>query len=138
MSKGPPPGWRKRDCRFDHLVVAALKQGFGKMLVYSGIESEQRAHEIRRGLYRCAAHRGVSADAGRSVLASGDDMGIHKQPDGTFTLKYRIFDKRQARKRHLERYGADRQQWPYNPRRGATAEERESWASRDEHGRIVQ
>jgi hypothetical protein len=137
MPKGPPPSWKRRDCRFDHLVAAAIDQGYGKVLVYSGIDSEERAHEIRRGIFRCAKHRGVSADAGRSVLASGDDMGVHRQPDGTFKLKYRIWDKRTARKSHIERHGADRQQWPYNPRRPATDSERESWANRDEHGRTV-
>ena len=139
MPKGPPPQWNRRDCRFDHLVVAALDQGYGKVLVYSGIESEERAHEIRRGVYRCAAHRGVSADAGRSVTTSSDDdMGVHRAADGTYTLRYRLFDKREARKRHIQRHGTDRSTWPYNPRRGATAEERESWANRDENGRIVQ
>lgn len=137
MPKGPPPNWRHRDCSFDHLVVAALGQGYGKTLVYSGIETEERAHEIRRGIYRCAQHRGVSADAGRSVTANGDDMGVRKMPDGTFTLKYRLFDKREARKNHIKRNGTDRQQWAYNPRRGATDEERLSWANRDEKGNPV-
>lgn len=137
MPKGPPPQWRKRDCRFDHLVAAAIAQGYGKVLVYSGIDSEERAHDIRRGIYRCAQHRGVSADAGRRVLASGDDMGVHKRGDGTYVLKYRVFDKREARKQHIQRYGANRQDWPYNPRRASTQEERDSWAGRDENGRIV-
>lgn len=137
MPKGPPPAWSKRDCRFDHLVTAALDQGYGKILVYAGIETEERAHDIRRGIYRCAGHRGVSADAGRSAGASADEMGVRAAGDGTWTLQYRVFDKRQARRSHIERYGPDRQQWPYNPRRGATADERESWANRDENGRMI-
>lgn len=137
MPKGPPPNWKRRDCRFDHLVVAAITKGYGQVLVYTGIESEERAHEIRRGIYRCAAHRGVSAEAGRSVRASGDEMGVHRAADGTFKLKYRIWDKKTARKRHLERHGTDRSQWPYNPRRGASQAERESWANRDERGNPV-
>lgn len=138
MPKGPPPAWSRKDCRFDHLVTAGLAQGYGKVLVYSGIESQDRAHDIRRGIYRCARHRGVSADAGRSVLAaSTDEMGVTRAADGTYTLRYRLFDKRQARKAHIERHGADRQRWPYNPRRPATASERETWAARNEQGRIV-
>jgi hypothetical protein len=91
MPKGPPPTWSRRDCRFDHLVMAALGQGYGKVLVYNGIESEERAHDIRRGIYRCAKHRGVSADAGRSVLASGEDeMGVRRAVGGTFSLRYRL------------------------------------------------
>jgi len=139
MPKGPPPAWNRRDCSMDHLVVAALDQGYGKVLVYNGIETEERAHDIRRGIYRCARHRGVSADAGRSVTTSSDDeMGVRRAPDGTYTLRFRLFDKRVARKSHIERNGTDRAQWSYNPRRGATPEERQSWAARDEHVRIVQ
>lgn len=137
MPKGPPPQWRKRDCRFDHLVAAALDQGHGKILVYSGIETEERGHDIRRGIYRCARHRGVSADAGPGRLVTGGEMGLRRNADGTFTLKFRTWDKREARKSHIQRNGTDRQQWAYNPRRAASAEERDSWANRDEHGRII-
>lgn len=119
-------------------MVAAIGQGFGVVLVYRGITSEERAHEIRRGIYRCAQHRGVSADAGRRDLAaSAEDSGVTRAADGTYTLRFRVFDKRDARKRHVARYGADRQQWPYNPRRPATDAERETWAARTETGRIV-
>lgn len=138
MPKGPPPQWRNRDCRFDHLVAAALGLGLGQVLVYRGIITEDRGHDVRRGIYRCAKHRGISADAGPSRLVTGDEMGLRKNTDGTFTLKYRLFDKREGRKRHIERHGPDRQQWPYNPRRAATSEERDSWANRDEKGKIVQ
>ena len=138
MTKGPPPAWSRRDCSFDHLVVAALGKGYGQVLVYSGIPDEERGHSIRRGVYRCARHRGVSADAGPSQLVSGNEMGLRKMPDGTYTLKYRLFDKRVARKAHLQRHGADRQQWPYNPRRPASDEERQSWANHDEKGNVVQ
>jgi hypothetical protein len=129
MPKGAPPAYSQRDCRFDPLVVAGLAQGFGKVLVYGGIETEERAHEIRKGVYRCAKHREVTADAGRSVLASGDDMGVHRQPDGTFVLKFRLWSKRDARKRHIERYGTDRSRWPYNPRRGKSQEDIDAWAA---------
>jgi hypothetical protein len=122
----------------DHLVVAALGQGFGKVLVYNGIETEERGHDIRRGVYRCSKHRGVSADAGPSRLVTGDEMGLRKTPDGTFTLKFRVWDKAQARASHIERNGTDRQQWSYNPRRRATDEERLSWANRDEKGNVIQ
>lgn len=122
----------------DHLVVAAMNKGYGVTLVYSGIETEERAHDIRRGIYRCAKHRGVSADAGPSRLVTGDDMGVRKTTTGTFTLKFRLWDKKTARASHIKRNGADRQQWAYNPRRSATPEERLSWANRDEKGNPVQ
>ena len=138
MPKGPPPAWSKRDCSFDHLVTAALAKGYGVVLKYTGIESEDRAHQIRRGIYRCARHRGVSADAGKSVTTSGDEMGVRRAVDGTFTLKYRLFDKRAARKAHITRNGTDRSAWSYNPRRKATDDERATWANRDEKGNVVQ
>ena len=138
MPKGPPPSWSRRDGSFDRLVVAAMNKGYGVTLHYTGIESEQRAHEIRRGIYRCARHRGVSADAGKSVTtSSNDEMGVRREPGGTFAVWFRIFDKRVARKSHIERNGTDRGSWAYNPRRAATAEERESWANRDEKGNVV-
>lgn len=147
MPKGPPPAWSRRDCRFDHLVVAALEQGYGKMLVYSGIESWERADEIRRGIYRCAKHRGITAEAGPNYIltekgdrvaaaAGGGQMGVRKTGK-TYELWYRLWTKRAGRKQHLARYGGDRAAWPYDPRRGATPDERESWAARNERGQVV-
>jgi hypothetical protein len=140
LAKGSPPAWSRRDCRFDHLVVAALEQGYGKELRYTGIESYERADEIRRGIYRCTKHRGVTGDAGPSRLVDAgtdaEQMGIRKTGK-TYELRYRVWDKRQARKRHIERHGTDRASWPYDPRRRATAEERESWANRNERGEPV-
>lgn len=137
MAKGPPPQWSRRDCRFDHLVVAAMNKGYGTVLKYTGIDDYDRAHDIRRGIYRCAKHRGITAEAGPSGrTVTGDEMGIHKN-HGAYEVWYRVWDKKTARKRHLERYGADRSKWPYDPRRRATAEERESWANRNERGEPV-
>lgn len=137
MPKGPPPAWSKRDCRFDHLVQAAITKGYGQVLIYNGIEDYDRAHDVRRGIYRCAKHRGLTADAGPSSrLVSGDEMGVRKT-GGTYEIRFRVHDKKSGRKALLARYGADRSKWPYDPRRKATAEERESWANRDETGRAV-
>ena len=136
MPKGVPASARW-DCRFDHLVSAALKIGFGREMKLDGIETYDRADDIRRGIYRCARHRKVSADAGPSRVVTGkDEMGIHKAGK-TYTLRFRLWDKRGARKRHLERYGTDRAAWPYDPRRAATDEERAAWAPRNERGQPV-
>lgn len=138
MPKAPPPQWRKRDCTWDHLVEAAVNAGFGQVLVYRGVETIERAQDIRRGLYRCAQHRGISMEGGRVALASDDEqMGIRRERDGTYTIKYRAWTKAQARKAHLTRYGGSRESWPYDPRRAATEEERESWANRNEMGQPV-
>jgi hypothetical protein len=137
VSKGPPPAWNKRNCDFDHLVAAALAKGAGRVMIYSGIPDIERAHEIRRGVYRCAGHRRITADAGPSGrLVSGDDMGVRKT-GSEYELRYRVWPKGDARKRVLERYGPDVSKWPYDPRRPATPAERESWANRNELGEPV-
>jgi hypothetical protein len=137
MPKGAPPAWNRRDCSFDHLVRAAIGRPSGQVMVYSGIEDLDRAHEIRRGIYRCSRHRGISAEAGPAGnLVSGDDMGVRKTPDG-YELRYRIWSKGSGRKHVLATYGPDRTGWAYDPRRPATADERESWANKDETGASV-
>jgi hypothetical protein len=143
MPKAPPPPWTARDCRFDYLVNAAIGQGHGAEVTMNGIESVQRAEDIRRGVYRCAGHRGVSAWVSwqhdgewttRTTLWPPD-----KQPDGTYTLVFAVTDKRTARKRHLAVYGADRAAWPYNPRAGKSPADVAAWQAqgRDERGHRV-
>ena len=138
MAKGPPPQWKRRDCRFDHLVAAAIAKGNGTVLKYTGVDDYDRAEEIRRGIYRCARHRNITADAGPAgrVVSGADEMGVHKRGRG-YEVWFRVFSKRAGRKAVLERHGAERANWPYDPRRPATAEERESWANRNERGDAV-
>jgi hypothetical protein len=133
MTKGPPPLWNRRDCRFDHLVAAAVDRGYGVVLVYRGMPDVDRAQDVRRGIYRCARHRNISAEAGGVALAEGPEaMGITRERDGTYTLRFRVWSKTQGRRSHLERHGPDRGAWPYDPRRPATDDERASWANRNE------
>jgi hypothetical protein len=138
LSKGPPPPWNRRDCTFDHVVAAGIAKGSGRVMIYSGIETLERAHNIRRGIYRCAKHRGLTADAGPSgrLVTEDDDMGVRKSGAG-YELRYRIWPKGKGRKRLLEKYGSDRSKWPYDPRRPATGAERDSWANRNELGQPV-
>jgi len=140
VAKAPPPSWKTRDCRFDHLVAAALAEGMGKPLTYQGIETPERAYEIKKGLYRCAQHRGVSCfvewqHSGRWTSKSAD-WPPDRQKDGTYRLRFTIVAKTAGRKRHIETYGTDRRNWPYNPRRGKSQEDIDSWAARglDEKG----
>ena len=136
MPKGLP-NTHRWDCSQDHLVTAALKQGFGKPLVLRGIETWDRANEVRKGIYRCARHRRVSAEAGPSrVVTEPGQMGIHKTGK-TFELRFQLHSKRNGRAHLLDTHGPDRAAWPYDPRRKATAAERESWAARDERGELV-
>ena len=140
VPKGPPPLHTRRDCRFDHVVVAALGKGFGVVLVYSGIETLERGHDIRRGVYRCAKHREVSAEAGPSRLVDGDDdMGLRAIGD-RFELRFRLWSKRQARGHIVKKHGPDRGAWPYDPRRSKSQEDIDAWAAQglNEKGHRVQ
>lgn len=129
MPKGPPPIQTRRDCRFDHLVIAALKKGYGVVLVYSGIETQERGHDIRRGIYRCAKHREVSAEAGPSRLVDdGDVMGL-RAAGSEYELRFRLWSKAGARARILKQYGTDRSKWPYDPRRPKSQEDIDYWAT---------
>jgi hypothetical protein len=128
MPKSPPPGLTQRDCRFDHLVLAALAKGYGVVLVYSGITTLERGHEVRRGVYRCARHREVSADAGPARLVDGDEMGL-RAAGGEFELRFRLWSKRAGRRRVLDRHGPDRTRWPYDPRRPKSQDDIDYWAT---------
>jgi hypothetical protein len=128
MPKAPPPLQTRRDCRFDHLVVQAIGRGFGVVLVYDGIETEERGHEIRRGIYRCAKHRDVSAEAGPARLVTGEEMGLHANGKG-YRLLFRLWSKTSGRKRLLDRHGTDRAAWPYDPRRTKNQEDIDAWAA---------
>ena len=128
MPKGPPPTHTRRDCRFDHVVVAALGKGYGVTLVYNGIPSLERGHEIRRGIYRCARHRDISAEAGPSRLVDGDEMGL-RQVGKEYQLQFRVWSKTGGRARILTKHGHDRSKWPYDPRRGKNQEDIDSWAA---------
>lgn len=139
MAKGPPPIQVRRDCRFDHLVAAALTKGYGTVLIYSGIPTLDRGHEIRRGIYRCARHRQVSADAGPSQLVAGDDMGL-RAAGAEYELRFRLWTKSGGRARVLARHGPDRAAWPYDPRRPKNQADIDYWASQglNEKGHRVQ
>jgi hypothetical protein len=137
MGKGAPTG--RADHRFDHLVVAAVDKGYGVELRYQGIGDFERANDIRKGIYRCGRHRGLAVEAGSGREADAGEMGIHKMANGEWEVRYRIHDKKSARKRHIEKYGTDRSKWPYDPRRKATTEEREALSAhkRNELGQKV-
>lgn len=143
MPKGLPPPWTQRDSRFAYLVDAAIKEGYGQEITMTGIETPERAADIRKGIYRSAAHLGLSAwvrwqHSGswttRTALWPPD-----KAPDGTYTLLFAVTDKATARKRHIAVYGTDRSKWPYDPRGKKTQADIDAWKAqgRDEKGHRV-
>ena len=81
------------------------EQGHYAELVYTGCETRERAEEIKRSLYRCAKHLGVSMHAEVEQTAGG------------WQVRFKAIDKAAARAYILARYGTDRTRWPYNPRR---------------------
>lgn len=125
MPRGPAPLWRQRlEPILDHLVQASIEQAGGKhhpqtghyaTLRYTGIETRERAEDIKRALYRCAhyMHKNNIADVGMSatILRIGEE----------YVVEFRAVDKSIARAYVLKRYGPDRSKWPYDPRRKAAA-----------------
>ena len=109
MPKGPPPQWRARNKDWDHLIAASIDAA-GAELTYAGVETEDRAQEIKRGLFRSAKA------AGRSV-----SVKIAAAADGTWQLAYKTHSKAEARAYMLAKYGPNPNAWPYNPRRRNTA-----------------
>ena len=108
MPRGPTPPWRQlspHTLECIPYVNAAIQAGYDKELTISGIPGEERAHFLRRGLYNAAQRAGVSLS--HNLKKNGE----------TYTLTFKIHDKEQARRFMIEKYGPDRQRWPYNPRR---------------------
>lgn len=105
MPRGPERQWRRQQTPLTHdHIMASVNAGFAEML-YTGCETQERAQEIVRSLYRCAKRLGYSVTAKAEPGANG-----------TFDVRFRTFDKTQARAYMIQRYGPDRQNWPYNPR----------------------
>lgn len=111
MPRAGAPEWKRRKQPvLDHLIAESIKRGFAE-LVYSGIETRERAHEIRRALYRSGKH--VSDGQGSphtSVSAHVEKMG-----DGSFIVRFRTYPKNGARDYIMKTYGEDRTKWPYSP-----------------------
>lgn len=115
MPRGPERQWRARKQPLtDELIHASVngglvdrERGFYATRVYVGVETEERAVELKRSLYRCAKRLGFS------VLVQ-----VEKVPaTGEYQLRYHAIDKAKARAWMLATYGPDRSKWPYNPRR---------------------
>jgi hypothetical protein len=113
MPRGNPPAWRQRKPPFlDAEIQASMRHAemdeeTGKYgtLIYSGCESADRAKEIVRALHRAAMRQGVSVHC--EVKKSGRKHDVH----------FTVFDKQHARRYVVQKYGTDRNAWPYSPRR---------------------
>lgn len=115
MPRSSVPQWRQRkEPILDAHIQASVAQSNGQYhpetghyatLIYAGIETKERADEIKRALHRCATYLGYSMSAKVQKVANG------------FQVEYRVIDKTMAKKHVLEKYGPDRSKWPYDPRR---------------------
>lgn len=120
MPRGPDRQWRARkDPVTDPHVLASVQaglvdntRGFYSELFYVGIETEQRAAEIRRSLFRSAKKLGYSLRAQTELM-----------PDGSYRVRFHAIDKAKARAWMIRTYGPDRTKWPYNPRQRAPRSE---------------
>jgi hypothetical protein len=93
---------RTRTTTFDHFVADLVEQrGFGHERFYFGIETEEGARLVRRGLRRGAAHLGVSI---RSFweACSGCDLG---GDECRYHVRFAAFTPEEAR-RYGRRKGA--------------------------------
>lgn len=113
MPRGPDRQWRRRKEPQTHQhVMASVKagltdtsRGFYTELFYTGIETEERAVEIRRALFRAAKNLEYSIRA-----------EVESLPSGKYQVRFRAIDKTKARAWMVKTYGPDRSKWPYNPR----------------------
>lgn len=129
MPRGPAPAWRARKPPVvDDHILASVEQagGIGRhhpdtghyaTLYIRGLASREEAAEWSSALYRCAhyLHRHGLADVSMSAKITRSA----KKP-GTWEIEFRAVDKTLARKHVMEKYGADRSKWPYDPRRRNT------------------
>lgn len=112
MPRGPAP-YRRKEPIMDTHIRASIAQangspdpetGFYATLHYAGIETEERAKEIRRALFRSARHEGVSVKA-----------DVHQADDGTYFVPFTAISKQHARAYVVNTYGTDRGGWAYDP-----------------------
>src|SRR5262249_6615547 len=86
MANRHPAAWRPRDETYHPHVKAAKNQGYGVPVYWTGIETPERATEIKRGLHRAGRHLRESV---RVDLTDADD--------GTITLVFTLYSRQQAR-----------------------------------------
>jgi hypothetical protein len=123
MPRGAAPEWRRRKPPVvDAWILASIQQagGLGKhhpetghyaTLKITGLKDREEAGEWSRALYRCAHFLNRTGQAAVSMSAT------IKRVSGGYEIEFRAVDKTMARKHVLEKYGADRSKWPYDPRR---------------------
>lgn len=111
MPKGPAPQWRARmQPLTDEHIQASVTQGmdpetghYGE-LIYGPCDTQERALEIKRSLYRCAKHLGYAMKA-----------DIEQRPDEKYQVRFKAIDKARARAYIAAQYKDRPHELPYNP-----------------------
>jgi hypothetical protein len=123
MPRGPAPAWRARKPPVtDDYLLASVNQagGLGKHdattghyseLVIKGLSTKEEAAEWKRSLHRCAYYLFKNGLADISVKTAIERDG--KQ----YAVRFSAINKAHTYAHVIARYGEDRSQWPYNPRR---------------------
>lgn len=78
----------ERDTRFGGHILAAIQAGYGTELDYFGIETQERAREVRLGMVRSGKHHEVSVRAYYTKCAGCE----HGGPTCRFHVKYTAYD----------------------------------------------
>jgi hypothetical protein len=127
IGPGGKPQAPSRDTRFAAVVLQALQQhGFGRLILSPPCSTWDQADDVRRGLYRSAGHYCSCGDPmchrkyrlycpqqGQRISTQAE---IVKDDKDRLRVQFQLFDKKDARRSHIKRYGSDRTRWPYDPK----------------------
>jgi hypothetical protein len=130
---------------FEQLVLQAVDVGRPMRLTDSGVplfDTEDEARDEGRLLYSTARRLGLSVASritdpatGRCELCGGgwsSGQQCQPSPRGGYDLHYSAFGKKDSYAYMLQRYGADRSTWPYDPMAGKNGTGRSQPGQADE------
>jgi len=80
-----PAAWRPRDETYHPHIHAALEHPYETPVHWTGIETYERAREIKRGLHLAGRH-----------LRQSVRVDMSDAEDGTITLIFRLYDRAKA------------------------------------------
>jgi len=137
------PGGRaqapERHDEYRPVLEAVLANGWlDRYLLSPVVQSEERAREVKQGLYRSARYF-CSCDAMHCTRKYGNVPGQNsnnpgggcprggrrlsvqaeavRDADGFLRVQFRVMDKREAMRAVVQKYGPDPNKWPYFARR---------------------
>lgn len=105
---GSPLRPRKHPLTDEHIQASVAggmneETGHYRELIYGGIDTRQRALEIKRSLFRCAKYLGYSMKA--DIEKTGE----------SYQVRFKAIDKARARAYIAELYRGREHELPYNP-----------------------